>query len=158
MAIEQDQRQAFGQIGLQGVGVDLGGHDDQAIDPAAHDLQDFCQFLAGGVRAGNQQMEAMLLRDLIRAANDFGEKLAVQIGKDKADGIGSFGAEAAAHGIGGVVQGLRDFFYAAPCFFVHRPDIIEDARNGSGRDARFFGNFFDRHAHRAEGSICVLDY
>ena len=90
----------FGKRRRQLLGAKVRGHDDQAVDPAAHRAQRMGRLLAAGVQVGQQQQIAAAARFPVHAAHDLGEELAVQVGKHDADRIVAGKAEAAAPACG----------------------------------------------------------
>lgn len=92
-------------------------------------------------------MEMIFLRRLVGPADHFGKEFAVEIGHQKADGIGALHAETAPGGIGHVAEFASNRKNDLPRLFVDCPAFIKDARDGGGGYLRFFRDFFDRRCH-----------
>src|ERR1019366_3170823 len=84
--IEKDDRQvARPQLFDRGKS-DVGSHDHQPVDAAAHRLDDFQHFAGIAVRTGNEDVVPLATCRQIDAANDFREEFAMNVGKDDANG------------------------------------------------------------------------
>ena len=92
----------------------------------------------------------MLLGGLVGAANDFGEKFAVDIRQQEAERIGAPRAQASAGGIGRVTQLLGRLQHPLPGFRVNRAGAVEHAGDGGRGNGGFYCHFFDGRAHKSE--------
>src|SRR3546814_555117 len=99
------------------------------------------------VVAGHQQVQAALARDLVDAADQFGEELAVQIGQDHADGVGAAAAEAARGVVRAVTQFVGHAEHALAYGLGHVLVTVEGPRHRRHRYVRLPCDVFDRDAH-----------
>ncbi len=153
-AVEQQDRQRLGQVGLERMGVDVGRHDDQAVDAAAHGAQQGLDLGAVVMGAGDQQVIAAAVRGRVDAAHHLGEELAVEIREQHADGVGLVGDQAAGGAVGRVAQPLGDLEDAAARLAPDRPLVVEHPRDGRDRDLRLPRDLLDRGAHPRAPPCC----
>src|SRR3546814_12440424 len=88
-----------------------------------------------------------LARDLVDAADQFGEELAVQVGQDHADGVGAAAAEAARGVVGAVTQFVGHAEHALAYGLGHVLVTVEGPRHRPHRYGRLPCDAFDRDAH-----------
>src|SRR3546814_3298988 len=77
-----------------------------------------------------------LARDLVDAADQFGEELAVQVGQDHADGVGAAAAEAARGVVGAVTQFVGHAEHALAYGLGHVLVTVEGPRHRRHRYVR----------------------
>ena len=104
-------------------------------------------------------MIAGLLRGLVASPQDLGEELSEQIGKKESDRVGAACGEAAAERAGDILQLAGDLADFAAGVFIHRSDVVENARNGGGGNSCFPRNIANsRHDNSPELGVNVNGY
>src|SRR3546814_13973003 len=119
----------------------------QTGDAPAHGAQRGALFGLGAVVTGHQQVQAALARDLVDAADQFGEELAVQVGQDHADGVGAAAAQAARGVVRAVAQLVGHAEHALAHGLGHVLVTVEGPRHRRHRNVRLPCDVFDRYAH-----------
>ena len=141
---------AVGEIGHQGLGVDVGRHDDHAVDAPSHRAHRRFDFGFVVVGAGDDEVVAAAPGGDVDAANDLREELAVEIGEEDANRGRLAGDEASRSAVGDVAKCVGDIADAASGFFCHRPPAVEHPRDRCDGNAGFSGYIPDRN-HRPHG-------
>ena len=93
-------------------------------------------------------MQPLAARRQVDAADHLGEELAVQIGQQDADGLSAVRDQAARNAVGPEAQALGNGTHPATRILVHAVAVVEHARDGRDRDARFARNVLDRWHRR----------
>ena len=102
---------------------------------------------------GHDALISLTLRRLINAANQFGEKITIQVRKENADGVGALSDEAASTAVRRIVQPGRDFPDTSPG--LRRDQIC----TGEGPGRRGNGDFGDtRNILDCHGQIGISGF
>ena len=99
------------------------GHDDQAIDPAAHRLQHRIRRLALlGVQVGQKQQDSRGGSLAVHAAHDFRKEFTMEVGQHDSDRVGPRQAQAASAGMRDISEVAHRVADPGPRLFA---DIVE---------------------------------
>src|SRR5438270_11390812 len=89
-------------------------------------------------------MESVLLRGVVHAPNDFGEKLSVQIGQQHAQRVCLARDQTAGTAVRNVAHPAGHFANPALRLVTHGSTAIQNARDGGDGHIGFGGNILDR--------------
>ena len=119
-------------------GVHVRRHDDQAVHPPAHRAQHVGQLVplarASATPAGGSPSRAS---GEVRAVDDLGEELAVQVGQQQPQRVRPVRDQAAGDPVGPVAERARGRGDPPPRLLAHQRAVVEDARHG--RDGHVAG-------------------
>jgi hypothetical protein len=79
--VEENHGMRVGQIGHERLRVDIGGHDNDAIDSSAHGAHGAFDLAFVVVRVGDDDVIAGAAGGDVDSADNFGEEFAVEIGQ-----------------------------------------------------------------------------
>ena len=147
--VDQHGGQVVRQVGAQECRVRMRRHHQQPIDPAIHGPQCGGRLVGIAVGAADQQVQATRPRRLVNAADQLREVFAVQIGQQRADGVGAPGDQAAGRARGAETQvagGSQDARLGVGQDVV---GPVHGARHGGDRHAGSAGNVLDGGGHGA---------
>src|SRR5437867_6324742 len=142
-AVEQNEWKAGRKMRAKLRSFAIGRHDDQAVDTAPESAKDGDHFLTVAVKTRYQEVISRSTRLGIDAADHLGEKLTVQIGEEKADGVRAAQTEASGDSMRREVQGLTGLHHALRCCLAHRTLAVQNSGDGGHRDAGPGGDFFN---------------
>ena len=128
-AVEENHRMRVGEVGHEGLGIDVGGHDDDAIDSAPHGTHRTFDLALIVMGIGDDEVIAGAASRDIDAANDFGEEFAVEVGKEDSNGAGATGNEASGAAVRDVMELCGNVANPPAGFVADRAAAIEDARD-----------------------------
>jgi hypothetical protein len=146
-AVEQDDGKCPRQVGLENPRVGLRRHHHQPVDPAAQGAQHGLDLAAVAVRAGDQNVEAVMPRRQVDAADDLGEELTIEVREEDTHGARLLGDQAARHRMRRVAEPSGDFQDALAGLLPDGSLLVEHPGHRGDRDPGSTGNLLDRGAH-----------
>ncbi len=146
-AIEQHRRQAAGQrVFMHARIAQRRRHHHHPVHAPGQALQCPALRLRVAVRAGHQQMVALVARHLIDAADQFGKEFAMQVRQHHPDGVGAPAAEAARGVVRDVIERTRHPQDTLAHRLGHVLMPVHGARDRRHRHLRFARNVLDGDA------------
>ncbi len=138
--VEQHRGQRRVEIVRQQFGLQVGRHDEQPVDAAAHRGDRRGGLVRAAVHVAEQQVHPRFMRDQVDPADDFGKEFAEQVGQDDPDGVSLAPRQAARAAVGNEVQLLdrRHHRGARRCGDIAEP--VDRARCRRHRNPRLAGH------------------
>ena len=127
------------------VGALVTYHQEDAINAARHQLAQQLQIVIGAsARAGNKKRVAVLAAALFQAAGERGEKAALDVGDDKAQGARLAHDQAARDLVGNIVIARRNLLDEFAVFFRDATGpIIQNKRDRRRGKPHLLGNLLE---------------
>ena len=116
-----------GEIGHERLRVDVGRHDDDAVDSSAHGAHGAFDLAFVVVGIGDDEVVAGAAGGDVDAADDFGEEFAVEVGEEDADGAGATGDEASGAAVRDIAECGGDVADAAAGFFADGAAAVKNS-------------------------------
>ena len=142
-AVEEYDWMAVGKICHECFRIDVGRHDDHAIDSAAHCAHGAFDLAFVLVGIGDNQVITAASCCEVDATDHFGEEFAVEVGEENSDSAGFAGDQASGAAVRDVAKAGGDVADSAACFFADGAAAVEDAGNSSDGDVCLTGNVLD---------------
>src|SRR5688500_7376091 len=86
--VYEHQRESRRDVAGEGLGGDVGGHEEETIDASLHRPERRLHLDGIVVRAGEEEVVSGVPDAAINAANDLREELAVEVGEEDSQRIG----------------------------------------------------------------------
>jgi hypothetical protein len=133
-----------GQIGHERLRVDVGGHDDDAVDSSTHGSHGAFDLAFVVVGIGDDDVIAGAAGGNVDSTDDFGEELTVEVGEENSDGTGTTGNEAPGAAVWDIAERGSDVADAATGFFADWAATVKDSGDCGNGDAGFASDIPDR--------------
>jgi hypothetical protein len=128
--VEENDGMAVGKVRHESLGVDVGGHDDDAVHSSPHGAHGALDFALVVVRVGDDEVITGPSCGDIDTANNLGEEFTVEVGKEDPDGAGAAGDEASSAAVGDITECGGDVANPAAGLFPNESTAVENTGDG----------------------------